>query len=161
MTAMPPPMPAHPTPAVGPVRHGTVAWALGFLAYVPIPFVNVIVAGVAQLVAGLGQRRHGGLAARNGVRAANWGLTQLLYPGLLLVVVIIAISTGEGAPGEGVTLAPLMEGVLFPVIGLYLLVGVAQLVYAVVGTMQASRGTAVRLPVIPFLRAPSEPDFRP
>ena len=29
-----------------------------------------------------------------------------------------------------------------------------QLVYAIVGTVQASKGRVVRLPIVPFLRAP-------
>ena len=69
----------------GPPRNGTIAWALGFLAYIPVPFLGLVVAGITQLVVGLGQRKHGGLAAVNGVRAANWGLTQLCWPLLLAI----------------------------------------------------------------------------
>ena len=134
-------------------RNGTVAWALGFLAYVPIPFVNVLVAGLAQLVVGLRQRRHGGLAAENGVRAANWGLTQLSWPVLMAVALTIAALTGEpSATGDGVRFIPVMTGIVFTLLGLYFVLGLLQLVYAIVGTVQANKGARVRLPVIPFLR---------
>ena len=43
----------------GPPRNGTIAWALGFLAYIPVPFLGLVVAGITQLVVGLGQRKHG------------------------------------------------------------------------------------------------------
>ena len=136
-------------------RHGTIAWALGFLAYVPIPFVNVLVAGITQLVVGLRQRRHGGLAAANGVRAANWGLMQLCWPVLMALSLTLAALTGEPSPtGDGMRFTPVMEGIVFTMLGLYLLRGLMQLVYAIVGTVQASKGRVVRLPIVPFLRAP-------
>lgn len=149
---------AGPVPSYAPVRpepRGTIAWALGFLAYVPIPFVNVLVAGLAQLVVGLRQRRHGGLAAENGVRAANWGLMQLCWPVLMALSVALAALTGEPSPtGDGVRFTPVMEGIVFTMLGLYFLLGLVQLIYAIVGTVQASRGGRVGLPVIPFLRSP-------
>ena len=77
-----------------PPPNGTVAWALGFLAYIPIPFFNVLIAGVAQVIAGRKQRKHGGLAAENGRRAANWGLTQLTWAVLMGVVVLLTQLTG-------------------------------------------------------------------
>lgn len=82
---VPPPSPAA-SPAAqpsAPPRSGTIAWALGFLAYIPIPLVNVLVTGIAQLALAL-----------------------------------------------------------------------LQLIYAIVGTVQANGDRPVRLPVIPFLRRP-------
>ncbi|MEE1618378.1 hypothetical protein [Brachybacterium sp. J153] len=144
-------------PPSAPPRNGTVAWALGFLAYVPIPFVNVLVAGLAQLVVGLRQRRHGGLAAVNGVRAANWGLTQLCWPVLMLATFAIGMLTGTPSPtGDGVLFTPVMNALMFTMIGLFLVLGLAQLIYAIVGTVQASKGARVGLPAIPFLRAPRD-----
>ena len=160
----PDPAAPHPESAAGPVPsyaavrpepRGTIAWALGFLAYVPIPFVNVLVAGITQLVVGLRQRRHGGLAAANGVRAANWGLMQLCWPVLMALSLTLAALTGEPSPtGDGMRFTPVMEGIVFTMLGLYLLLGLMQLVYAIVGTVQASKGRVVRLPIVPFLRAP-------
>ena len=140
----------------GPRRNGTIAWALGFLAYIPVPFLGLVVAGITQLVVGLGQRKHGGLAAVNGVRAANWGLTQLCWPLLLAISMTIGVLTGSPSPsgGGGIVFTPVMNGVVFTVLGLYVLVAVMEAVYAIVGTVKASKGLEVRLPVIPFLRAP-------
>ena len=139
--------------AVRPEPRGTIVWALGFLAYVPIPFVNVLVAGITQLVVGLRQRRHGGLAAQNGVRAANWGLTQLCWPVLMALALALGVLTGEPT-GDGVLFHPAMEAVVVTVVILYFVLGLMQLIYAIVGTVQASRGARVGLPVIPFLRRP-------
>lgn len=160
VTPAPAPVPI-PTPApapgpapAAPARTGTVAWALGFLAYIPIPFLGLIVAGITQLIVGLGQRKHGGLAAINGVRAANWGLTQLCWPVLMTLTILLGALTGSPGESGGVSFTPAMEVVAFSVTGLYLLVSLAEAVYAIVGTVMASKGKMVRLPVIPFLRAP-------
>lgn len=132
---------------------GTAAWALGFLAYVPIPVANVLVAGIAQLAVGLRHRRHGGLAAENGVRAANWGLTQLCWPALLALSVLLSVLTAEpSSTGDGMQFTPLMAGVMVAMLVLYVVLGLMQLIYAIVGTVQANRGRHVSLPVIPFLR---------
>lgn len=157
--APPPHVPVGTAPAPAaqglPEKRGTVAWALGFLAYFPVPFLGLILAGVVQLVVGLAQRTHGGLAAVNGVRAANWGLTQLCWPVLMAVTLGIAVLTGSPSPsGDGVRFLPAMEILVLIVLGLYFVVGLLQLVYAIVGTVQASRGHRVRLPVLPVLRAP-------
>lgn len=144
-----------PVSSTVPERRGTVAWAVGFLAYVPIPFLGLIIAGVTQLIVGLAQRKHGGLAADNGLRAANWGLTQLCWPVLMVLTMVLGLLTGSPSPsGDGVTFHPVMNSLAFTMIGLFLLVAVLEAVYAIVGTVLASRGRRVRLPVIPFLRAP-------
>ena len=145
--------PGAPAPAAPP-RRGTIAWALGFLACLPLPVVGLVVAGVTQLIVGLSQRKHGGLAATNGVRAANWGLTQLCWPALMLVIAIIGIATGEPGSEGGVHLTPVMEAVTMAMLVLFIVVGLLQLIYAVIGTILATRGAEVRLPVIPFLRVP-------
>src|SRR5699024_6321910 len=63
--------------------------------------------------------------------------------------------TGSPSPtGDGVRFLPGMETLVFVELGLFFAAGLLQLVYAIVGTVQASRGRRVRLPVIPFLRAP-------
>lgn len=148
-----PPGPA-PTPAV-PARNGTIAWALGFLAYFPIPFVGLLIAGITQLVVGLRQRRYGGLAAVNGVRAANWGLTQLCWPVLMAFTMLIAVLTGSpSSSGDGMMFRPVMNVLVFTVLGLFFVVSLLEAVYAIVGTVMASKGRRVRLPVIPFLRTP-------
>lgn len=161
-TPMPPPTPAQPPvpqpPPVQPTaqapRTGTIAWGLGFLAYVPIPMVNVVVAGVTQLVVGLRQRRHGGLAAVNGVRAANWGLTQLCHPVLLAIIGVVTVVTGTPSPTGGYSVQPWAGTLLFVMIGLWFLLSLVQLLYALIGVATASKGDEVRLPVIRFIRPP-------
>jgi len=128
--------------------------ALGFLAYIPVPFLGLIVAGVVQLVVGLGQRKHGGLAAVNGVRAANWGLTQLCWPVLMVITIVLGVATGSPGESGGVHLTPVMRGVTTTLFGLFFLVCVLEAIYAIVGTVLASKGRRVWLPVIPFLRTP-------
>ncbi|HEX7350246.1 hypothetical protein [Brachybacterium sp.] len=145
----------HGAPPV-PERTGTIAWALGFLAYLPIPFLGLIVAGVTQLIVGLRQRQHGGLAAVNGVRAANWGLTQLCWPVLMVLTIVLGLLTGTPAPSGGVFFSPAMEVLAVTMIGLFFLVSVMEAVYAIVGTVMASKGRRVKLPVIPFLRTPRD-----
>lgn len=49
-----------------------------------------------------------------------------------------------------------MEVVIFGLIGVYVLLCIAQMIYSLAGTLQSSRGTAVQLPVIPFLSAPRD-----
>src|SRR5690606_16990569 len=96
--AQPPSAGAPAAPDAAPPPHGTVAWAMGFLAYIPLPIVSMVIAGVTQLFVGLAQRKHGGLAAANGVRAANWGLTQLSWPVLMVIIMTIGITTGTPNP---------------------------------------------------------------
>lgn len=139
-----------------PARTGTAAWALGFLAYLPIPFGNLVIAGLVQLVAGLAQRKHGGVAAVNGVRAANWGLTLLCWPVLMAVALPLGYLTGTPTPSGATEIAPVMEAVIFGLIGVYVLLCIAQMIYSIAGTLQSSRGKAVQLPVIPFLSAPRD-----
>ncbi|MGP9706296.1 hypothetical protein [Brachybacterium sp. AOP24-D1-21] len=154
MSSTPPATGPAPTPPV-PARNGTIAWALGFLAYFPIPFVGLVIAGITQLIVGLRQRKHGGLAAVNGVRAANWGLTQLCWPVLMALTMLIAVLTGAPSPtGDGMMFHPVMNVLVFTVLGLFFIVCLLQAVYAIVGTVVASKGRRVGLPVIPFLRAP-------
>lgn len=153
-TTGPTPAGPAPTPSV-PARNGTIAWALGFVAYFPVPFVGLLIAGITQLFVGLRQRKHGGLAAVNGVRAANWGLTQLCWPVLMALTTLIAVLTGAPSPtADGMTFHPVMNVLVFTVLGLFFVVCLLQAVYAIVGTVMASKGRRVRLPVIPFLRTP-------
>lgn len=151
---------AAPAPAGAPVGRpappeprGTAAWALGFLAYIPIPFVNMLVSGAVQLFVGLAQRKHGGLAAVNGVRAANWGLIQLCYLGLFLVTAVLYGLTGDRGLDPGLTPHNVAMVAFIGVTVLYFVLALMQLIYSIVGTVQAAKGQEVRLPVIPFVRA--------
>src|SRR5699024_3134037 len=51
----------------GPPRNGTIAWALGFLAYIPVPFLGLVVAGITQLVVGRSEEHTSELQSRFGL----------------------------------------------------------------------------------------------
>lgn len=71
---------------------------------------------------GLRQRRYGGLAAVNGVRAANWGLTQLCWPVLMVITIVIGLLTGTPSPtGDGVLFTPVMDTLALTMLGLFFL----------------------------------------
>ncbi len=127
---------------------------MGFLAYIPLPIVSMVIAGVTQLFVGLAQRKHGGLAAANGVRAANWGLTQLSWPVLMVIIMTIGITTGTPNPDGSITFVPVMEILVISMFVLFFVICLLQAIYAIAGTVQATKGREVRFPVIPFLRAP-------
>lgn len=144
-----------------PQRNGTIAWALGFLAYIPFPIVNFIVTSLVQLFVGLAQRKHGGLAAKNGVRASNWGLTQLVIL-LAWIVAVILVDTLLDWPAKdpygSTTDGTAHDGVL-ALLGFALLAfGILVLVYTIAGTVRAAKGKDVGLVVIPFIRTPQDAD---
>lgn len=146
-------MSTSPAPQAPP-SNGTVAWALGFLAYIPIPFFNVPIAGLTQAIVGMRLRRHGGLAAENGHRAANWGLTQLAWFALALLCALPIPMMSLLQGGEPIQPPDPLVWLLIAMGVLYLVIGVMQAVYAIAGTVMAARGKVVTLPAIPFLRAP-------
>lgn len=73
MTTPPPSVqqPAHQPPS----GNGGWAWLCGLIVVLCIPFVSSLAASALMMAVGLAQRGKGELAADNGVRAANWGLT--------------------------------------------------------------------------------------
>lgn len=123
---------------------GTLSWGLGLLAYLPIPLVSLIIAGIAMAAAYPSQRRRSPVAAENARRAANWGLTLVLVCVLMIgAVVVLALSLGP-TPGDRALLPFVL---IFPL-------AVTHLVLVVRGMIRARRGEvlATRL-AIPFLRA--------
>ncbi|MFX4272076.1 DUF4870 domain-containing protein [Propionibacteriaceae bacterium Y1685] len=138
---------------VPPQRTGRVAWVVGFLTYIPIPFVHLVVAAVTMLVVGLLQRKHGGIAARNGTRAANFGLTLLLVPLIIGAAMAIGIATGTPT-SDGVRMQPWADGMMFGAITIYLVMSLVSGIYAIAGTVWSGKGEEARLPAVPFIRAP-------
>lgn len=134
---------------------GTIAWALGFLAYIPIPFFNVVISGLTQTIVGMRLRKHGGLAAENGRRAANWGLTQLTWFVLALLCISPIWVMMAMADGRLVEPPPALVALAIGMLVLYLVLGLAQAIYAIIGTVLASQGKVARLPAIPYLRKKS------
>lgn len=117
---------------------GTVAWAMGFLAYIPIPFVGSIITGIVMSLVGYAQRDKGALARENGRHAANWGLTYLLMTVVLIggAVVTLAISTGGG----GRVPDPITP-IVFTMIGIWAFpLQITHLVLTITGVVKASKG---------------------
>ncbi|MFV0433123.1 MAG: hypothetical protein ACK5LO_03965 [Leucobacter sp.] len=146
--------PAHPqyavpgsTPAAYAPRPptGAVAWALGFLVFIPIPFFSVLVAGVVMIAVGLSMRKVGGIARANGRNAANWGVTVIALTVLLVGghFIMLYLLTRDGP----------VSGGFFPIgilITIWVLVVVAHVVFVIIGLVKASGGKVFRALAIPF-----------
>src|SRR5699024_7083280 len=74
-----------------PPASGAVSWAMGFLCFIPIPYVSFLIAGIVMAAVYPSQRRKGPVAAENARFAANWGLTVILA---VVVLVGSAIVVG-------------------------------------------------------------------
>lgn len=130
---------------------GTVAWAMGFLAFIPIPFLGSIITGIVMMLVGNGQKDKGEIARLNGRNAANWGLTYLLLTVVLIggSVLVGVISSGGGGPTPD--WAP---PIALTLIGIWAFpVQIAHLIVTIMGTIRASRAVVFSAPVaVPFLR---------
>ncbi len=134
----------------GALEAGRTSYFLALLAWLPIPFFGVLIAGVAMAAAYPSQRRRSALAAENARRAANWGLTYALGVVLsiaaTILTMLLVIPPGEPADPD-TTPWPLVF--LLPIIGL----GIAHLVITIVGLRRTSRLEAFNPPGVPFFRA--------
>lgn len=115
-----------PTQYVPPVPTGAASYALGFLAYIPIPFIGLIVGAVVMAATFSSSQKKGGLAAENGRRAANWGLTVIAVMVVLIVWVLLLAFTQTSSP-----FIPIM---------VYLALSVAHLVVIIMGLVKANAG---------------------
>lgn len=125
-----------------PAPTGRVAWALGFLAYIPLPVAGLLLAAIVVLAVYPSQRRKGSvLAAENARGAANWALTVILVLVLCaLWVLVLALS------GANHGFFPIGVAVI-----VYLLLGLAHAVVTIVGTVVSGR-RVFRNPLgIPFI----------
>lgn len=125
-----------------------VSWALGFLVFVPIPFLGALAAAIAMPAAYRSTARHGGVAAANARSAANWGITfGIVSIGLLVLHIIVMVML---VPRGGVS-------EFYPfgtAITLYLAVCVLHVVLVIIGSVRASQGKVMRVPfAIPFIRS--------
>ena len=124
---------------------GAVSYGLGFLAYLPAPFFSMIVAGIVMAAVYPSQKRHGGLAAENGRRAANWGLTIVA-----LMVVIAGSFIWLSIAGE--SSASLAGAAGIPLLG-YLVLSVVHVVVILIGFLRANSNRIFNNPLaINFLR---------
>lgn len=127
---------------------GTLSWAMGFLVFVPVPFLGIIAAGIVMAALSASASRKNALAAANARSAANWGLTALLVStGLLILhfVLLFVLTSGESSTSGFYPL-----GIPITLYGLVILV---HIVLTIIGTIRASSGRVMRVPfAIPFLR---------
>lgn len=137
------------TPYAAPLARvptGQRSWALGFIAWVPIPMVSLIVTAIIMVAVRPSAMRTGQpVAMENARRAANWGLTVLASFAVMALFVLVIVLTWQG-PREG------FFPIGLPVIGFYLL-AIAHAVMTIAGTVKAGRGQVLRIPLaIPFIR---------
>lgn len=137
-------------PVAQPVRTptGTLSWALGFLVFLPIPFLGGIISGVVMALTFGAAAKHGGVARENARSAANWGLTYVTLSLVLVIGHFIAvIAFSDTGLGRG----------FFPIgipIMVYLAVSILHVVLVIMGTVKTSSGGTMRVPfAIPYIRA--------
>jgi uncharacterized Tic20 family protein len=129
---------------LAPPATGALPYGLGFLAYIPIPYLNLIIAGIVMASIYPSQKTKGDLAAENARNAANWGLSLILYMVLdILFFVILLVSNGDSTG-------------FFPVgipVVIFLALGVAHLVVIIMGLVAANKRAVLRNRIaIPFMR---------
>jgi uncharacterized Tic20 family protein len=137
------PQPGYPQPAVP--ATGALPYGLGFLAYIPVPYLSLLVAGIVMASVYPSQKRKGGLAAENARHAANWGLSLIAYMVLNVLFFAVMVATrDEYSRG------------FFPVgipVLIFLALGIAHLVVIIMGLVAANKRTVFHNRIaIPFLR---------
>lgn len=139
--------PGAPVPPPAPPATGAVSYWLGFLGYLPIPMLSLIIAGIAMVAARPGQRRRSAVADENSRYAANWGLTVIT-----VVVLSVALAATLAAVGVRGSAPDDFNPALMPLLGI-VAVGAAHLVVLILGLVRANRGEVfVNRLAIPFLR---------
>lgn len=135
-----------PRPHFAPATpRGAVSYGLGFLAYLPAPFFSMIIAGLVMAALYPSQKRHGGIAAENGRRAANWGLTvvglMILIAGSFVWLSIAGQTESSLARAAGIPLA------------CYFVLSIVHVVVILIGFLRANRSRVFYNPLaINFLR---------
>lgn len=123
---------------------GALSWGLGFLAYIPIPYIGIVIAGIVMACVYRSQSRKSPVAEGNARNAANWGLTIAL---LTVVCFLIALISGVGLGDSGAWIAGLM-------VVIWIAGCITHLVLIIMGLVRANRGAVLTVPfAIPFIRA--------
>ncbi|GAA3889043.1 hypothetical protein GCM10022381_33580 [Leifsonia kafniensis] len=126
-------------------RKGTLGYGLGFLAYVPIPFVGMLVAGIAMAAVYPAAKKQGGVAAENARRAANWGLTVVATLVVLVLAVIVLANVFSGVKG--------FFPIGTPVVGFFVL-AIVHVIVCIMGLVIGNRGDVFENALaIPFYSA--------
>ncbi|UEJ83792.1 hypothetical protein Bra3105_05615 [Brachybacterium halotolerans subsp. kimchii] len=135
----PPTQPAPPS--------GALAWGLGLLVFLLVPFFSTVIAGVTMLAVGAHSRTKGGLAHVNARNAANWGGTYLVLTLILVPLHFVLLLTLADGP-YGHDFFPLGTA-----ISLWGLVTLFHIVVSILGLIFSLTGKVFWIPAIPFLRA--------
>lgn len=124
-----------------------ISWGLGFLAYIPIPILNVIIAGIAMVLPYRTQRHLGPVAEGNARNAANWGLTLILVVVVgWLLAMLLGFLSNDIDPLAPIAIALFMITLFGS--------GIVHLVLIIRGLIVAGRNQVARVPfAIPFIRA--------
>lgn len=130
---------------LAPPATGALSYGLGFLAYIPIPYLSLVIAGIVMASVYPSQKKKGELAAENARIAANWGLSLILYVVLDVLFFAIMLATmGENSTG------------FFPIgipVVIFFALGIAHLVVIIMGLVVANKRTVLRNRIaIPFMR---------
>lgn len=128
---------------------------MGFFAYLPIPILNSLIAGAIMFFVGLPQQKKGGVAAQNGVNAANWALPLIAVPILFILVMVTGLLTGTKSP-TGVTMQSGFDVALVVLGPTWLLLMIAHVIVTIMGTIRANRGGVFRAPALPVIKNLSE-----
>lgn len=127
---------------------GGLAWGLGLLVFAFLPFLSSLLAGIVMAVVGRAQRSKGPLAAENGRRAANWGLTYLVSTVVLIGSHFAVLIIADGR---------IPTDTFFP-IGIFITVWAAisllHVIVSIAGLIAAERGKVFGWNGLPFFRSP-------
>lgn len=135
------------TPPPARVPTGQKSWALGFIAWAPLPVLPLIGAAIVMMAVRPSAERSGhAVAAENARHAANWALTVVtVLVVLALYVAVLAVAVPDARQG------------FFPiglaVIG-YLALAIAHGILTIAGTVVAGNGRVLNPRIaVPFIRA--------
>lgn len=142
-----------PTPVPEPrssARTGQLSWAMGFLACLPIPIVNTLVAGVVMMCVYPATAHKGPpQAAENARNAANWGLTVVVGT-VAIVAYMLAMAHANLIHG----FLPLGWGVIG-----YVALCISHLSVTIAGTARSGRRVFRSVVAIPLFRRPKDPSI--
>ncbi|PPF68718.1 MULTISPECIES: DUF4870 domain-containing protein [unclassified Rathayibacter] len=142
--------PVAPPQAVPAPPTGALSYALGFLAFIGIPFLSLIVGGIVMASVYPSARRKGGLAAENARNAANWGLTVILIGVVTLGAHVVLLFAASDTP-----LAKDFYPIGIP-ITLFAVLWLVHFVLIICGLVKANQREVFRPRIaIPFLRPPA------
>lgn len=140
-----------------PPATGGTAWGLGFLAYIPVPVLNALVALVAVWIyASQAKGESASATLKGNVRGSlNWHLTFVLVNLMVFLTIPLALVFFDGSvgPEDGAAYA-FFNTLAAVLLSLWIAAGICQLVFCIRGLVKAARGESYRpIFAIPFLRS--------